>query len=301
MKQKILYITGYARSGSTAMASLLGDQPEIFAAGELSQILRVVRSENEYCSCGRPAAACAFWSNVRSKWHDEIGTPSELLCDVPPSFRHNRFTYRPRITTESQWRAYITQTTSLLEIVKKCSGKSVVLDSSKSPLRALALSKIDDLDLSVVHLVRDVRGVALSRSRNWSADPQRGIAAPQIGRSLSFTALDWLRENVRANQVRSMLGERCILVRYEDFVDRPLQTLTRVGALLNINMSKLGKGSDKDHELKSGHQIAGNRMRLGRAERLKADCNWRSALSWQERLTTWILASPIACQYGYAP
>src|SRR3712207_8630396 len=42
------------------------------------------------------------------------------------------------------------------------SGKPVIVDSSKSPARALALGMVPGIDLYVVHLVRDGRGVATS-------------------------------------------------------------------------------------------------------------------------------------------
>lgn len=302
MKQKVLYVMGYARIGSTALGSLLGTHPDVFAAGELSNILDVSGSQNDYCSCGRPVAACVFWKAVTREWERMIGSPATSHCNVPASFKRDRLTYRPRIAaTSDDWHRYVAQTASLFRAIRQCSGKSIVLDSSKCPLRALALSRIEDIELSIVHLVRDVRGVALSLSRDWDANPRCGIASPQRGRSLAFTALDWLRGSARANQVRQMLRDRSILVRYEDFVDRPREIIGRICALIGADAGELIAAIGKECELTPGHQMAGNRIRMEGAIRLDADYAWRSELSWPQKFGIWLLASPAACTYGYSP
>ena len=51
---KILNITGWGRSGSTILGSILGEIEGFFYAGEIRNIWNRVLLENRLCGCGVP-------------------------------------------------------------------------------------------------------------------------------------------------------------------------------------------------------------------------------------------------------
>jgi hypothetical protein len=87
---KLIYITGYGRSGSTILDILLGQHEEIFGMGELSTMCRHVWLNNEYCACGARIQACAVWASVMSDWLSngiEIKEHLALQKQVEPLYR----------------------------------------------------------------------------------------------------------------------------------------------------------------------------------------------------------------------
>jgi hypothetical protein len=52
----------------------------------------------------------------------------------------------------------------LFTAVARVAGREGVVDSSKNPVQALALSRSTEIDLTILHLMRDARGVAWSFS-----------------------------------------------------------------------------------------------------------------------------------------
>ena len=52
MVNKIIYIAGYGRSGSTLLARILGSHENIFTVGELINFLNLVNIDDSICSCG---------------------------------------------------------------------------------------------------------------------------------------------------------------------------------------------------------------------------------------------------------
>lgn len=302
MKRRVLYIMGYARSGSTILSCLLGSHSKIFCGGELVNIEEVSRSPVEHCSCGALASECPFWRSVRLDWQKSVGAICDAHCDTPMQLRKVRYLRPPRNLNEFEgWAGYSLQNDSLFKTLQKHSGADFVLDSSKSPMRAWALSQIPGLDVYVVHLVRDVRGVAFSRNREWLADPKAGIGTAQPSIPVRRTIRDWVRLNIRANQVRSRLGRRAMLLRYEDLVSEPSRAVQRIGELIGIDTRELSSQLEQGASMSAGHQIAGNRVRMKREVRLKSDMTWRCELPLRNRLFIWFLASPLACLYGYTP
>ena len=98
-------------------------------------------------------------------------------------------------------------------------GAAYVVDASKWPVQALALSRAG-LDVRVIHLVRDVRGVAYSLSKRDVARPHAVGSRRHVALSPAAAAARWV-----ACQSQAELLRRCGLplarMRYEDFVRQP--------------------------------------------------------------------------------
>ncbi|HET8551786.1 MAG TPA: sulfotransferase [Gammaproteobacteria bacterium] len=296
---------GYGRSGSTFLGTALGGHPAVFAAGELSNIVKARKVHKEYCSCGVRSSDCAFWNTVAQHWNDAVGDCAEL--DYPAMM--NRFErarhgllHRPPLHQRGRaWERYANYTRSLFSAIARTSSAETVVDSSKKPARALALSQIEDIDLRVIHLVRDVRGVALSMQKSWRPDPKKGIAVPLAPLRPSQVTAHWSFVNAQANRVRRRLGARAMLMRYEDLIAAPEAALQQISAFTDMDFVPVVERLSRGGGIEPGHQIAGNRLRMQSSIQLKPDTRWRRELSPLRRYWIRSLAAWLAFYYSCRP
>ena len=62
--QKVLYIGGFGRSGSTLVERILGQLPGFCSAGEIVFLWQRGLIDGQLCGCGVPVPECEFWSRV---------------------------------------------------------------------------------------------------------------------------------------------------------------------------------------------------------------------------------------------
>lgn len=142
---RVLYIMGAGHSGSTVLDIILGNHPDILSVGELSNFVRRRAINGKYCACGKPANTCQFWSNIYWEWTHQIGTDDvEGYLALQNAFEHFRSWFnlqkqKRRGFQSPRFQAYVERTRALFEAIRVVSGKNIVVDSSKSPVRALAL------------------------------------------------------------------------------------------------------------------------------------------------------------------
>ena len=93
---RVLYIAGAGHSGSTFLDIMLSNHPDIFGAGELANLPRGGWIDDEYCTCGRRANDCPFWSGVRRVWVEKVGVDDvEDYLELQDCFE--RFRRWPRL------------------------------------------------------------------------------------------------------------------------------------------------------------------------------------------------------------
>lgn len=304
MSVRVLYIMGYGRSGSTLLDILMGSQPNGFAAGELSNLIDAMDIRREYCACGQLSSECDFWRRVRAEWTERRGGMDSASYEGLRN-RFERLRYMRRLlsdksaTQRSDFDTYQRRTIALFESVQVVSQCEYIVDSSKSPARALALSLMEGLDVYVIHLVRDCRGIVCSLKRSWTADPRGGIVKPIDSRPALRTVASWLLVNSAANHVRARLGERSLLLRYETLSRDPVAALGKIGDMSGVNFCSVQERLQSG-ALKPDHLIAGNRLRMQDTVRIKpADESWRKELSRSQQALLGCLASPLAQAYDY--
>src|SRR5918995_6046344 len=217
---RVVYITGFGRSGSTVLNITLGQHRDVIATGELGNLSRRVWHNDEYCSCGVRVRSCPFWSAAVDNVAERIDTPLERLRTLQSRYESLAFmaaTVQGWPVRTARFRDYRELTLQSLEAVRSVSGRPIVVDSSKLPTRAYALSLIPEIDLRVIHLVRDGRGVAWSLRKPYAKDERAGFERALAPRPVLRTALRWATMNLAAEQVCRRLGDRRSLrVRYED-------------------------------------------------------------------------------------
>ena len=154
---KVLYVAGYSRCGSTLLSRMLGALPDFLAVGEASaHFFRFSESLNAPCGCGLAVEFVHFWRGM--------AFPSGAPLAHARLFRFRNLPllefYRRRNKQDTE--RLLESMSNLYRILAEKTSAQVIVDSSKTPLHAQLLSWIPDIDLSIIHLVRDPRGVVNS-------------------------------------------------------------------------------------------------------------------------------------------
>jgi hypothetical protein len=190
----------------------------------------------------------------------------------------------------------------LLKAIQMVSGCATIVDSSKGLERAFALSLIPDIDLKVIQLVRDPRGVVWSHKKAFRKDLENGLPRDIRPQPAWRAVLYWCRMNMQADWLRRRLGpEKAMLIRYEDFMQQTQPVLQKIGDFIGIDLSNVEQAVRRGEKLSFGHTIAGNRVRMKGELKLKFDQEWIHKLPSQDRRMTEILSGWLMSRYGYQP
>jgi hypothetical protein len=301
---RVLYVVGAARSGSTVLNTLLGSHPDIVAAGELGP--GISKSEHlfrQVCSCGAGATECDFWSRVHAEWVN-LGGPDSLEDYATLQRRFELGRFRPRESSRGNGRQsaahfeYSRLARHLLAAICGVSGKKIIVDTTKTPWRAMMLAGLPGVELRVLHLVRHPAGVAWSMRK--ALHDATGRMTDQSPRPVPHTCLYWLLRNLQAALVRrSLPSKNSLRVKYEDLVQAPVDVMRRIGQLLDCNLDRIGAQAAAGEAFKIEHTIAGNRLRMAGTVRLKMDNDWQNHLPLHDRFLCAILTGWLAKLYGY--
>jgi hypothetical protein len=294
---RVVYIAGYGHSGSTLLNIQLGQSPRMAGAGELFRLASAAWPGKEFCSCGETLPRCPVWSEVVRRWSAGVGG-EPLSAYRRLQAECERWLMPARHS--SPWQDYVRHTVALFAAIRDVTGRPVVVDSSKVPNRARALARVPGIDLRLIHLVRDGRGVAWSMRRRLARDPQAGIQAAKHERSVARTGLLWMATNLAVEHAeRGMGAERRVRLAYEELVGDPDAALARLSATLGIDLTPVAASLAAGEALACGHVMAGNRLRMDGAVQLRPDLDWQRQLPPSQRRRFEQLCRPILRRYGY--
>jgi hypothetical protein len=306
----VVYIAGSGRSGSTLLERALGEIPGFVNVGELIDLYRRTAAHDELCGCGKAFADCTFWAGVGGRafggWQGERLDAVHRLQGRVARQRHMPRLLAMRLTGRgfrSDVARYGANYASLYRAIATESGAACVVDASKWPVQALALARAG-LDVRVIHLVRDVRGVAYSLGKRQVARPHAVRETDVMSHyAPTVAAARWV-----AVQGQAELLRRCGLpvarARYEEFVLRPRRTVEAALDRLGLpqppgHLAHLGDGR---LVLGTSHGLSGNPSRFSDGEiTLRADETWRGRMSRRDRLVVTAIGLPLLLRYGLGP
>jgi hypothetical protein len=301
---KVVYIAGCGRSGSTLLGQMLGDPDGWCSCGEVTRALWTDAS----CGCGRRVSDCDFWSRIAERVGRYPMRPRPLW---PGGVRRGyvsdsslwdgaciRWALRRGPDPASpQWR-HARVVSDLYGAIAEDTGARVIVDSSKLATNAYLIATLTDVDLYVVHLVRDPRAVAYSFSRKKGADPTGRVNLQLMGPVRS--SRQWLRRNAMIHlYLHRLPGDRCMQVRYEDFAADPRRVVRAIREFVGE------RGDDRFTSestvlLDADHTVGGNphRFETG-ATRIRPDVEWVAAMPAKARALATLPALPLMGRYGY--
>lgn len=304
-RPRLVFIAGTNRCGSTLLERMLGQVPGSCSVGELVHLWERGVLEDQRCGCGETFRSCPFWVHVGE---EAFGGWSELGSVYDLKRRVDRHRYVPLMLAPQLSAAYAADLARFSDMlvrlyrsIAKASGSTVIIDSSKSSSYLLLLRRIPVIDLRLVHLVRDSRGVAYSATKR--------VKRPEIVRDDSYmptyhpaqSAIEWDFYNSMFELMRAS-GIPGLRLRYEDLVADPRHQLSRVFHLggLVVDDSALTFLQDGTASLGTTHTISGNPMRFRTgAVPLSLDLEWRDRLRPRQRRMVTLLTWPLLKRYGY--
>jgi SAM-dependent methyltransferase len=302
---RIVFIGGYARTGSTLLDRLIGQVDGFFSLGEFRHVWERCFLGNQLCGCGRQFHDCPFWQSVVDRAFGGFAE-ADAAAVLRTKTSVDSFWNIPRIATggwtaayRGQIDAYRNSLSALYGAIQEVSGARFLIDSTKDPQHAYILRTVPGFDVRMLHLVRDSRAVAYSWGRVRSRPEIHWRAQDMPRFPVSRTALAWDLTNLAAEASR-WSGAPYAVTRYEDLVHDPVGELSRVMRELDLLPADLSFIRGHDAELSGSHTVAGNpsRFEVGTIA-LRSDDEWTAKMRRGDRSLVTALTWPLLIRYGY--
>jgi hypothetical protein len=301
----IQYIVGLGRSGTTVFTEYAATHYGAATAGEIVNVFSLGVIRNELCQCGAPFWECEFWRSVGDAAFG--GWSTELAHDLVAILkaRDNPSTgYRAllgALTAEERRDIYVYTSAHLAicDAARAITGAEALVDSSKHPAVCAWLASAS-CDVSILHLVRDSRGVAWS----WSHKVER----PESGSDLTYMDQFSLARSARLWNMTNLVSEavrlrfrRSTRVRYEDFCHDPVAASMRAFSEVTDHTPQLCPTSIPRNELRHApHAMGGNPMRFSNGtSRVSKDELWRIEMPVKDLRRVTRRTAVLLRSYGY--
>ncbi len=306
---KVLSVVGAGRSGTTVLASILGEVEGFSSAGELRWLWARGISQSRPCGCGRIPEHCPVWSQVipavresrdpADPWttQDVVTAQREVARDrnllrLMRAVDHPSPDWlalgRVREATEAACRTFAAVTSA-----------RVVVDTSKRPQDAAVYGMLTGIEHYVLHIVRDPRAVVHSwrRAKSFTAEGGRRTMGT---RRLPGAIWAWTSNGIGAELLRRHVpASRWMFLRYEDFVRAPRSTAEGIVRFVEEDGSP-PFSSDDAVLLHPNHIVAGNPSRFTTgAVKIEADEEWRRAMCRRDQHLVSLATKPLRSRYGY--
>jgi len=269
MKKKVLFIVGSGRSGSTLLSFILGSHPECFNLGELDKFYRYYQQGKKLCAICRED--CSFWNGQFTELE------RKQLAAVLGNTRLNPYLPLKIERAIHSWlgnRGVFSPYSYLLDKSKE----SILFDSSKELDWVKEKSshqefRSGDLKSHLLFIVRDGRAVMSSILRirpTWTAER---------------FCQDWSKKMRDAREFYDQFpSDRKMMVRYEELVTQPEQTLKQLCALLAIDfVPEIFSYWKYDHHPVSGNSGTRSLIWRYRDENIQ-DANYQKQGSYYENV-----------------
>ena len=243
MNQKVTFIASCAYSGSTILELLLTTHPECIGIGEAYQFADprnpvVDRVEQYSCTCGATTERCDLWGPI--------------IRDL----RNHR-----------KWHVDQKYANILQHVYNTYGTDSIVIDSSKRPDALEFLARIPNIELNVIHIIRDVRAYLISMIKNYHRNWHRlgGTVSHRywmaglrnaIKRNRLVIFQNWYRTNKQISRMVKRLNVRCLAINYEDLCLDTDPTVNRLSRFLELDIRPDLMFANGTHN----HNMFGNRL-----------------------------------------
>lgn len=300
---RVAFVAGWGRSGSTLLDRMLGQVHGLVSCGELREIWQRGPLEDRRCGCGVSFSQCGFWRDVGEAgfggWdHVDADRLARLRHRLDRAWTLPLLYHTPKQGRMAEdLREYRSAFERLYRGIAAASGANVIVDSSKLATHGLILRTSGGIDVRVIHLLRDSRGVVHSWSKRMErGDSEDGELMRRYGPLPA--ALRYDLYNAAAMSLEG-LGLPYLPVRYEDLVRGPRVTIRRILDHVGAR-DELSFLSDGSVQLGVDHLVDGNPMRfkVGQVQ-IRVDDAWKESLEEPARRQTTLLTYPLLRHFGY--
>lgn len=304
--QRVLFIGGLGRSGTTMLELSIATDDRVVSLGEVTHLWRRSLLDDESCGCGLAFSRCTFWQTVGEvAFGGWTHVDAQRVMDLKR--RLDRSLQTPRLRAglgNSTWRAEVREYASyyarIYQAASAITGCPVVVDSSKQASLPHLLRADPQIDLRVLHCVRDSRAVAYSWTKKVARpESQSDHHAFMVQYSPPQTALKWMQHNIVVEGLRSY-GMPVQRVRYEDWAADPRGVVERIITFTGLPRQSNDSLGARTVTLTNAHTCSGNPARFRRGTvTVQADERWREELPAASRRLVTAATLPMLTIYGY--
>ncbi len=296
---KVIYIAGPARSGSTVLSNILGEIDGFFNAGEIIEIWDRGIVEDGLCGCGVNMSKCEVWSAVIEKTMKSSNRINvQEMIDFRDNVSHSSYVLwrmlipGVRAKLQSSLKTCLSNLKEFYQEIKSTTRSKVIIDSSKNLGYVDMLAIMPDVDLYIIHLIRDPRATAYSWLRK--KDGLRQINS--IGSSLV-----WDVRNIATEMFKIKWSGKFLKLYYEDFIAKPRETVESILDLVHENPVHLPFVAEHKVKLGINHSIYGNPDRFKAGEfTLQLDEEWKTKMNVLHKIIVTALTWPLLLKYRYS-
>jgi sulfotransferase family protein len=279
LNKKIIYIIGTARSGTTLTDIILGNNPQLFSAGELN------RFPIRYGVCpniGKDTPAYKYWETFKNDFlnlHQDYRL--EELNKLTGKFEYHTGILKiisGNKSTKSR-EQYYNYLRNFFETLSTKVDKEIIVDSSKYPCRAYHLSQLFKSEISFIYIKRNPVDVTRSFSKQDLEQPPKSWFMSNLYLFCVNHLCIYVLKKVQNNS-------KVVRIKYDSLIIDPIQTLTSIQEALNINLTRSIEIIKNDDYLITGLLFDGNRLRM--KEKIKLEKKIISSpkkLSFKDKIT----------------
>lgn len=300
---RVIFVGAVGRSGTTLLERALATSPHAVALGEVVHLWERSLGSDEPCGCGAPFSVCPYWSAVGDHafggWHqldvDRVARDRRMVDRnrwipllIAPRLAPKRFRDAHRRTVSTLHDLY----EGAAMVAAKDGNAPVLVDSSKHPSYLFLLRAVPELDVRLLHVVRDPRGVAHSWSKRV-VRPESGAPMERLGTLRSCGR--WTSHNLLF-QLATMLRVPSVRLPYRAFTSEPLSLADAADHLFADNVPWRDELSIVGQTVALGtdHTVSGNPMRFTSGSVVvRSDEASREAMPAWSRWIVGLLTTPL--------
>jgi hypothetical protein len=309
-KIDVIFIGGMPRCGSTLLGNIIGSMEGHIHLGEVFYLWNDISKNNYLCSCGEVIQKCKLYSKVYDRLKENYGENRiSGFGGLRNSWSSTYETVIDLILQKDLSRDQKRYTRALADVYRtaaEVSRSDVVVDSSKFLADASLLLRSPLFNVTVLHLVRDPRGVANS----WMKKKERRDSIGENSESQLpvysplYTIFKWAQWNL-SYEIASIMYEKFIQVKYENICLEPKREIKRIEKFYNKKTYEMKKNvrkviKDGKAKIGSSHAVRGNpdKMEDGWIN-IKEDKSWKESTSGKIKKIVKISLLPLMKKYNY--
>lgn len=281
----IIFIVSAGHSGSTLLAKILGQHPEVFSGSELVNYNnKSVRSEKSLCSCKMSYSNCQFWGKIKSendidnlhlfsilKGNKKFGNFFKLIVTIFINSRFESSTINKNI--EQYYRLY--------NSIFKESGSNIIVDASKNFFNAFILASQKKFNYKFIFIRRDGRAVLNSNLKSYYRVEYNGktITHKSISKRNPTKIVNyWMKQNILGLLLLILRYNKTISIKHEGVVENTKEEM--INLFKNLNLTWHDEIIDFNE---IDHMFGGNASRINTKGIKKVDLySWKKNLSLKQ-------------------
>jgi hypothetical protein len=253
MKKTLIYIIGAGRSGTTLLDIILGNNTESISLGEVN---RLYKREGIPPKRAKDDKVNEFWKEITNSL-DQTDLSYLELADL---FHNNEYhsAFLKSIFKNSNL-LYRQNLNHQYDVLKTKTEQSILIESSKYPVRALNISEYvskDNYIIKYIYLKKDPTKVVKSFQKNDLEQPSKSF----FSANLYYLLVNLLC--VLTVKILKFRNHKVSIIKYEDLLIDSKGILKKLSDDLDVDFSILEDKLEYNKLLKTGYLFDGNRIRL---------------------------------------